>query len=294
MGTVVNPSPAVTVLEKQRPGYIAMSWSNSGTTAEPQFRGYIEVSGSLVQFPTLEGAAGWSSISVSTSNIYIKCVTVGLNVTLEYTTTAPVWNNLLQGWYSPTGGQENQRYLNFILDKSSAGNYENKRSNTLSDGGSTQINDILGMVASFAFKNTPGWLYCDGSTISNIGNPEYSRLVSFLKIEAGTDVAHPYYHADADKAVLPDLQGAIARGVDTAATRDKDGLRKSGNYQVDENKSHRHDLINGVTAAGSLWGINNIANSFSVVSTVAQNLVTLQGDTEATVKNIALYYLIKY
>lgn len=163
----------------------------------------------------------------------------------------------------------------------------------------------LGMIAPFPWKISPGWIWADGSTISNIADPEYAELIAKLKTEAGADAAHPYYHADADKAVLPDYRGAGIRGIDAAANRDKDGVRKSGDYQADENKIHVHyegahshsftRIESGSTYFSQLGG-GTFKNSFQGDTTGSTNLGNTgsQGAAEGTVKNVASYILIRY
>ena len=151
---------------------------------------------------------------------------------------------------------------------------------------SIELASDAGRVQAFIMKNKTGWLWCDGAQINKLTNPEYTDLVGLLKLEAGGDPTHPYYNASADIAVLPNLKGAVVRGVDTAANRDKDGVRKSGGYQADDNKSHRH-LIN---AGGS--GTVAYMREYGVFTVSKYTGYT--GAVEATVKNVALYYLIKY
>jgi len=161
---------------------------------------------------------------------------------------------------------------------------------SLSPGGN-KIEEI-GKVEAYIFKEIPGHLWCDGSTISDTSNPEYERLVYELKKEAGADSGHPYYHPDSDKAVLPDLRGAAIRGVDIAANRDKDGVRKSGSYQADDNKDHTHTVrTRGATQSIDSVAFNN--NGDGDIYDIT-NAALSSGSTEATMKNIALYYLIKY
>jgi len=163
-----------------------------------------------------------------------------------------------------------------------------------------------GEVASFIRKVRPGWIWCDGSTISDIANPEYAELIVDLKAEAGADAGHPYYHLDADKAVLPDLRGATVRGVDAAANRDKDGVRKSGGYQADGNDPHVHTINHGHNfrfrqAVGDS-GANYFRAEGMLDYDVERTLPVVDhagnsgnnGVGEGTVKNIALYILIKY
>ena len=166
-----------------------------------------------------------------------------------------------------------------------------------------------GMVASFITKVREGWIWCNGATISDIANPEYEALIVDLKAEAGADAGHPYYHADADKAKLPNIKGAAVRGIDTAANRDKDGVRKSGGYQGDGNDPHTHVIthnhnyyIVGVGAGEAGEGLNrDTANGVTSKRVISSGgIIAHSGNSgnngvgEGTVKNVALYYLIRY
>ena len=185
----------------------------------------------------------------------------------------------------------------------------------------------LGMIAPFASKVNAGWLWCDGATIDKTANPEYEPLVDYLKAEAGADAAHPYYAVAANEAVLPDLRGAGVRGVDAAANRDQDGVRKSGGYQADDNKTHLHTINHQHAASGGAGAHTHTISGEQAVNAPGTTLGDLQqhttggysvtgalsnpgdhthtntnyngnsgstGAVEATMKNVAAYYLIRY
>lgn len=95
---------------------------------------------------------------------------------------------------------------------------------------------IMGEVGDVGYYPTatrPRRLLCNGATISKSINPEYTDLVDMLKTEAGGDTSHPLYHADADKAKLPDLENVVVRGMTTG--------RKAGEFQDHAVGSHAHD-----------------------------------------------------
>lgn len=84
------------------------------TELEPSFTGAFRVNGTLYSFsnetPT---AASWATIKTAgvDTQVYVKAVPSGDSCTLEYTTTAPTFDTEKLGWYSPTVGQENHRYI---------------------------------------------------------------------------------------------------------------------------------------------------------------------------------------
>jgi hypothetical protein len=110
MGDLVQPTPAVTVLEKQRLGYFGLSVSNFSTSDIPQIIGNVEVAGALYTFDTLEDVLGWAGMGAGP--VWIK-LTPQLDDTIdaEWTDVAPAWSDEKQGWYSPTVGEENQRVV---------------------------------------------------------------------------------------------------------------------------------------------------------------------------------------
>ena len=155
----------------------------------------------------------------------------------------------------------------------------------------------VGEVKAYITKTRPFRIWCNGATISKTTNPEYTTLVDLIKIEVGGDAAHPMYHADADKVVLLDLRGASIRGIDDAANRDMDGIRKAGDYQADENKTHAHPHTHGFGRASNTGTKDTVPKGLEtspISTTQTGSDATAQGDTENKVKNIALYYLIKY
>lgn len=125
MGTIINPTPAATMLEEQRLGYVGCSLTNFDSTAEPQIVGNFEVAGSLGSFASAESITGWSGLS--NGDVYIKVVpdTGAGTVAAEFTSTAPTWDSVKNGWYG-TGASANHRYL-FKLNKTGASGYEDKR-----------------------------------------------------------------------------------------------------------------------------------------------------------------------
>jgi len=99
-----------------------------------------------------------------------------------------------------------------------------------------RISGGVGRFGWFPHRDVPQHLLCDGSVITS-NDPRYVELVAMLKTEAGADTSHPYYHADSDKAVLPDLVGRFTRGMG--------GSRKSGEYQGNAVRNHLHQTVIG-------------------------------------------------
>jgi hypothetical protein len=125
MGNLVNPSPAVVILEAQRHSKMALSLTNLGNDNEPKIIGIVEVAGALYEFSTEEAIAGWSGIGNNT-DCWIKLVPqVDDTIDAEYTTTAPAWDRTKQGWYG-TGASANHRYVGGLHRGASSSNYEGK------------------------------------------------------------------------------------------------------------------------------------------------------------------------
>lgn len=84
------------------------------TELEPSFTGAFRVNGTLYSFSSeTPTAASWATIKTAgvDTQVYVKAVPSGDSCTLEYTTTAPTFDTSKLGWYSPTAGQENHRYI---------------------------------------------------------------------------------------------------------------------------------------------------------------------------------------
>jgi len=168
----------------------------------------------------------------------------------------------------------------------------------------------VGLVAPFCMASCTGWLLADGALLDKTTNPEYTDLVDVLRVEHGGSATHPFYHADSDKAYLPDLRGYFVRGKTgaTVSSRDKDGDRDAGHYQADAVLNHLHQMVIGShghnfdAASGSGgYQISSFSGGWKSGEIQATNLgtktsgnPTANGAAENTVKNVALYYLVKY
>jgi hypothetical protein len=77
---------------------------------------YIECNGTLFKFSSDETLSG----SPSNGVVYIRIIPSSTTCTAEMTNTAPVWNDLKQGFYG-SGASENYVYLPYLLYKSALG-----------------------------------------------------------------------------------------------------------------------------------------------------------------------------
>jgi len=104
-------------LDKTFKGQHQVSLTNYDTTAESQVAAgsVIEIGGALYNFDSNESITG----TPSDGTVYIMAVPSGDRVTCAYTNTAPTWSDSKQGWYG-TGATANNRYLEFVLIKSSS------------------------------------------------------------------------------------------------------------------------------------------------------------------------------
>ena len=317
---------ALTQLEKQRFGYQAISLTNFEADTEPQIAAgsKVEVGGALYEFSGAESITGFGGIGAG-NDVYIKLTVAGTAITASWTTTAPAWSTSKQGWYDSL-----TRYIGGCY-KDADGDYAQKylfEGRQLTHvGGAVDNYGEVGFYKASVIKVRLGWLWCNGDTIDKTANPEYTALVDMLKQEAGADAAHPFYAVAANEAVLPDMRGSVIRGVDDAANRDKDGVRKSGGYQADDNKTHLHVIDHGHTTTGAGAHTHTInfrdaaagpgtarfqADETDTVSDASMSDMDNPGDhthpvvnhsgnsgatgdaDEATVKNVAAYILIKY
>jgi hypothetical protein len=124
MGSLVPSTVGITLLEEQRLGYFGLSLTNLDSYGLPQILGNVEVAGALYTFSTLEDITGLSGVSAGV--VYVK-LEPQLDDTIDavWTSTAPSWSDEKQGWYSPTVGEENQRYV-FKAVKIDNSNVSNK------------------------------------------------------------------------------------------------------------------------------------------------------------------------
>jgi hypothetical protein len=112
-----NIQSVMLTLDKTFKGQHQVSLTNYNTTAESQVAAgsVIEIGGALYKFDSNESITG----TPSDGTVYIMAVPSGDSVTCAYTNTEPTWSDSKQGWYG-TGGTVNNRYLEFVIVKSSS------------------------------------------------------------------------------------------------------------------------------------------------------------------------------
>jgi len=118
---------AVTQVDEQRRGYMAISLDEWTSTNEPEITegSRVEIKNALFKFPAnedIDASAGWGAIANDTQ-VYGYFVVAGANITCELTTTEPEWDEEFQGWYTAIGSTN--RFWGGIY-KDSGGNYADK------------------------------------------------------------------------------------------------------------------------------------------------------------------------
>lgn len=167
---------------------------------------------------------------------------------------------------------------------------------SISNGNSVAIPVVpVGTILAFAGVNIPsGYLVCDGSAVSRT---TYSNLYNVIVNSWGAGNNSTTFN-------LPDLRGQFMRGVTGASTTDPDATGRTakysggnagnnvGSYQVDEIKSHNHNLTGNISGDGSppnqyVAKGSNSANIFGLTTSSA-------GGSESRPKNAYVYYIIKF
>ena len=112
----VNFTTMMDTLDKTRIGFHAVSLTEMDSAVFPAVEAgsCIEINGALFHADVEDAIGG----APSDGNVYIKYVPDADEADPEFTNTPPVWDSEKQGWYSPTVGEENHRYLEFYIIKS--------------------------------------------------------------------------------------------------------------------------------------------------------------------------------
>jgi len=120
-GSQVSKTVAIDFFQEAVLGYEAVSISNYDNTSEPKVQAgaVIEISQELYEFSSEETLTGWSGISDDTQ-AYIYFVPSGSSCTVIFSTTAPTWSDVKNGWYNG-----NNRAL-FAVYRTDATTYSNK------------------------------------------------------------------------------------------------------------------------------------------------------------------------
>ena len=161
----------------------------------------------------------------------------------------------------------------------------------------------VGAVIAVAGSSTPtGYLACNGAAVSRSA---YADLYQ----QCGTT----YGSGDGSSTFnVPDLRGYFIRGWNAGGGNagNIDSGRNIGSIQNDQNKEqthtididdpgHKHEIYGGgndddggpnQTGSNDTSTLNNMGNATTGITADAQD----QGGTEVRVKNIAMYYVIKY
>lgn len=108
--------------ETQSVGFMEVTITNMDNASVPQVAATsrLEAAGAIYIVESNESITG----SPADGTVYIKIVPGTTSATFAFTNTAPTWADDKQGWYSPTIGEENQRYLDFQIDKSGVSYYK--------------------------------------------------------------------------------------------------------------------------------------------------------------------------
>ena len=133
-------------------------------------------------------------------------------------------------------------------------------SETLSDIGAQSSTSLVGMIAPFAHSSTPtGFLACDGAAVSR---STYSALFSAIGETWGNGDGSSTFN-------VPDLRGAILRGVGTAGVNSDYVGPSLGGYQDDQNASHNHSASSSssTSVSGSTNTTGNHSHSYSRATT---------------------------
>lgn len=132
----------------------------------------------------------------------------------------------------------------------------------------------VGTILPFAGSSIPaGWLECAGQALSRATYPDLFAVI-------GTT----YGAATSETFNLPDLRGEFLRGWDNG--RGADPGRVIGSWQADELKSHSHETIGTVAAAGgSAYGVPGAGAS--------RWITTAAGGSETRPRNVAVRFCIR-
>jgi microcystin-dependent protein len=167
---------------------------------------------------------------------------------------------------------------------------------SISNGNSVAIPVVpVGTILAFAGVNIPsGYLICDGAAVSR---STYANLYGVIGNSWGAGNNSTTFN-------LPDLRGQFLRGVTGSSTSDPDASSRTakysggntgnnvGSYQVDEFKSHNHNLMGNITSGGGIPNQyvakgQNDPNTFGLTTSNA-------GGNESRPKNAYVYYIIKF
>lgn len=156
---------------------------------------------------------------------------------------------------------------------------------------SNDIEEVGSMKMQFNATPAPGWLACEGSSVSRFF---YNELYSngFLAIGDATGTVDSYHFS------IPSMRGNFARGWDHGSGNDPDAASRVasntggatgdnlGTFQDHQFASHTH------TFADALQG-NGVAGSGSTTGANTTNTTGASGGNETRPRNIATLFVIK-
>ncbi|MCA5937957.1 phage tail protein, partial [Pectobacterium brasiliense] len=117
-----------------------------------------------------------------------------------------------------------------------------------------------------------GWLELNGQPFNPSGNPILASLYPSSQV--------------------PDFRGYFPRGWDNGANIDPDSSRTINSYQMDELKSHHHQLNTmGMGGSGTWQGVNE--GALHSGSGKISSGTTETGGAETRPKNVAVMFVIK-
>lgn len=145
-------------------------------------------------------------------------------------------------------------------------------------GGGVSIGSIE-TFAGIAAKIPEGYLLCNGQEVSRT---TYKDLFDVIGTTYGSTSGTTFK--------VPDLRGEFIRGFD--AGRGVDSGRTFGSWQVDEFKSHTHNVYS-LAYIGGPNGYFFYNGSGHLVGGIP-NLISYSGGVETRPRNVAMNYIIKY
>jgi microcystin-dependent protein len=143
----------------------------------------------------------------------------------------------------------------------------------------------VGSVYGSARSATPsGYLLCDGSLISRT---TYSRLFNVISTIYGNGDGSTTF-------ALPDLRGAVPRGVGTSNGYSQNVTITLGSKQDDTVQSHTHQHL--ITGAGAPITYNNPPTTATLVDLTWASTQSNSGrsETETRMKNLGMNFFIKF
>ena len=102
-------------MERVKKGFFNIDFttlSDGSTAPEIKAGSWIEVDGNIYKFTSAEAITGWAGIATSTP-CYVKVTPSGTSITASFTTDAPTYTDLKNGWYSG-----NDRYILWLYKDS--------------------------------------------------------------------------------------------------------------------------------------------------------------------------------